>query len=208
MPKIISLDIETTGLVRDYHEVWEVGIVPLDANQEHLHYQFQTTDLEMADPESLQVGGYYERFDWIGDPRFARNMLVDGVYEDEDEETGKKVEKPTGAKALTGAAEACWDIAKRLEGATLLGANVGSFDGPFLETLLRKYGHSPTWTHRSLELGSYAAGAWGAKQPLSTRAIADRLEKHGILNRGVHNAYNDALWNVDAYNFIREGQGA
>lgn len=205
MPKIVSVDIETTGLILDTHEVWEVGVVPLDSGREHLHYQFQPTELETADPQALQVGGFYERFDWIADPRFARDMRVEGVVTEEDEETKQKTEHPSGHKAITGAAEACWKIARELEGATLVGLNVGSFDSPFLASLLRKYGHSPTWSHRSLDLGSFAAGAWGAKASLSGKAVSERLEKSGIENRGVHNAYNDALWNVDAYNFIREG---
>lgn len=204
MPKIVSLDLETTGLLVGTHEVWEVGIVPVDSGREQMHFQFQPMDLETADQQSLQVGEFYTRFDWITDPRLARDMLVDGVVKDEEEQT----ESPSGHKALTGAAESLWRIAKELEGATLLGLNVGSFDAPFLASLMRKYGHSPTWSHRFLDLGSFAAGAWGAKAPLSGKAIADRLEKHGIQNRGVHNAYNDALWNVDAYNFIREGAGA
>lgn len=206
MPKIVSVDLETTGLLSDTHEVWEVGIVPLDSGREHMHYQFHPTDLTVAEPQALQVGGFYERYDWIGDPRYARDMLVEGIVVEEDEETEKKSEKPSGHKAVMGAGEATWKIAKELEGATLLGLNVGSFDAPFLAALLRRYGHSPTWGHRYLDLGSFAAGAWGAKQPLSGRAIADRLEKHGIENRGAHNAYNDALWSLDAYNYIR-GEG-
>lgn len=201
MPKIVSVDLETTGLLPDYHEVWEIGIVPLDTGREHMHYQFQPTELEAAESQALQVGGFYERFDWIGDPRLARDMLVEGVIIDEEEGT----EEPSGHKAVTGAGEAAWKIARELEGATLLGLNVGSFDAPFLAALLRKYGHSPTWSYRSLDLGSFAAGAWGAKQPLSGKAISDRLEKRGIENRAIHNAYADALWNADAYNFIREG---
>lgn len=204
MPKIVSLDLETTGLLPDTHEVWEVGIVPLDTGREHIHFQFQPTDLTVSESAALQVGGFYERFDWIGDPRYARDMLVQGVIVEEDEDTGEKTEKPSEHKAVTSAGQALWKIAKELEGATLLGLNVGSFDAPFLAALLRKYGHNPTWGHRYLDLGSFAAGAWGAKQPLSGRAIADRLDKHGIKNRGEHNAYHDALWNVDAYNFIRE----
>lgn len=202
MPKIVSLDLETTGLNIDMHEVWEVGIVPVDTGRDPMHFQFQVTDLINAEVPALKVGKFYERFDWIEDTRLARDMLVDGVIKDEE----AKVETPDFEhKALTGAAESCWRIAKELEGAVLMGLNVGSFDAPFLRKLLNKYGHSPTWNHRYLELGSFAAGAWGAKIPLSGLAIADRLEQHGVENRGVHNAFNDAQWNVDAYNFILEG---
>jgi len=201
MPKIVSLDLETTGLSVERHEVWEIGIVPLDSGRDQMHFQFQPVDLENAEAQALQVNSFYERFDWIGDPRLARDMTVDAVIKDEDEGT----ESPSGHKALTGAAEALWKIAKELEGATLLGLNVGSFDAPFLAAMMRKYGHAPTWSHRSLDLGSFAAGAWGAKAPLSGRAIEDRLEKQGVVNRGAHDAYNDALWNADAYRFILEG---
>lgn len=207
MPKIVSVDLETTGLL-DTHEVWEVGIVPLDSGREPLHYQFQPTELEESEAAALTVGKFYSRFDWIGNPALARDMLVEGVLVEEDEETGKKSEKPSGHKAVTPASEACWKIAKELEGATLLGLNVGSFGAPFLARLLRRYGHNPTWSHRYLDLGSYAAGAWGSKNVLSGRAICDRLEKHGVENREAHNAFADAQWNVDAYNAILEGVGA
>jgi DNA polymerase III epsilon subunit-like protein len=202
MPKIVSVDLETTGLL-DTHEVWEVGIVPTDTGREPLHYQFQPTELEKAEASALVVGRFYERFDWIGDPRLARDMLVQGVIKDEEAGT----ESPSDHKAVTGAAEACWRIAKELEGATLLGLNVGSFDAPFLARLLRKYGHNPTWGHRYLDLGSFAAGAWGAKNTLSGRAITDRLEAHGVENSEAHNALADAVWNVDAYHAILEGAG-
>jgi hypothetical protein len=202
MPKIVSVDVETTGLLADVHEVWEVGIVPLDSGREPLHYQFQPFELEIAEPQALNVGGFYERFEWIGDPRFARDMLVEGVIEDEEEGT----ERPSGQKAVTGAMEACWRIARELEGATILGLNP-HFDSAHLGSLLRKYGHAPTWGHRFLDLGSYAAGAWNAKNVLSDRAIEDRMEAHGIVNEAAHNAYADARWNVDAYQAIREGVG-
>lgn len=208
MPNIVSLDLETTGLVPGVHEVWEVGIVPLNSGRDHIHYQFKPTALEAAEPEALAVGRFYERYEWISDPVFSRNMLINAVIVEEDEDTGDKTESPSDKKAFMMAQESCWEIAKTLEGATLMGLNVGSFDAVFLAELLRKYGHSPTWSHRYLELGSFAAGAWGAKAPLSGKAISDRLEKSGVENRGVHNAYNDALWNVDAYNFIRERTAA
>lgn len=200
MPKIVSVDVETTGLVPGTHEVWEVGIVPVDSGREHLYYQFQPTELETSEATALQVGGFYERFDWIGDPRFARDMLVEGVVKDEEEGT----EEPSGHKAVTLAAEACWKIAKELEGATILGLNP-HFDSMHLRALLQRYGHAKTWGHRFLDLGSFAAGAWGARIPLSGKAVTERMESHGIVNEELHNAYADAKWNVNAYQAILEG---
>lgn len=202
MAKIVSVDVETTGLVPEFHEVWEVALVPLDSGREHMYYQFQPTDLTQSEATALKIGGFYKNFDWIGNPIYARDMLVEGVIKDEEEAT----EKPSGHKAITGAAEACWRMAKELEGATLLGQNV-HFDADHLTALLHKYGHAPTWNHRFLELGSFAAGAWGAKHVLSGAAIAERMEAHGIVNDGLHNAYADAKWNVDAHNAILDGVG-
>lgn len=202
MPKIVSVDVETTGLTPGVHEVWEIGVVPIDSGREHMYYQFQPTDLENSEPTALQVGQFYERFDWIGNPLYARDMLVEGVIKDEEEET----EKPSGHKALTGAAEACWRIAKELEGATILGLNP-HFDANHLGALLRAYGHAPSWKHRFLDLGSFAAGAWGARNVLSGKAVTERMEAHGIVNEAAHNAYADAKWNADAYQAILGGIG-
>lgn len=202
MPKIVSVDVETTGLIPGTHEVWEVGIVPVDSGREHMWYQFQPTELDKSEATALQIGGFYDRFDWIADPRFSRDMLVEGVIKDEDEGT----ESPSGSKAVTGAAEACWKIARELEGAVILGLNP-HFDSMHLRALLQRYGHAKTWGHRFLDLGSYAAGAWGSKIPLSGKAVAERMEAHGIVNDELHNAYADARWNVDAYQAIREGVG-
>lgn len=206
MPKIVSVDVETTGLIPGYHEVWEVALVPVDSGREHLYYQFQPTHLERAEAEALKIGGFYENFDWIADANYARDMLVEGVVKEEDEDTGAVTEKPSGHKALTGGGEACWRIAKELEGATLLGQNV-HFDADHLEILLNKYGHAATWGHRYLDLGSYAAGAFGEKTVLSGRQVSDRMEDHGIVNESLHNAHADARWNVDAYHAILDGVG-
>lgn len=201
--KIVSVDVETTGLIPGQHEVWEIGVVPIDTGREHMYYQFQPLELEESEATALHIGGFYERFDWIGDPRFARDMLVDGIIKDDDEGT----EKPSGHKAVTGAPEACWRIAKELAGATIMGLNP-QFDAAHLKALLNTFGHAPTWGHRHLDLGSYAAGAWGSKNVLSGKAVADRMETYGIVNDAVHNAYADARWNVDAYHAILEGIGS
>lgn len=203
MSKIVSVDVETTGLIAGTHEVWEVGIVPVDSGREHMYFQFQPTELHKAsEPTALQIGGFYERFDWIGDPTYARDMLVEGVIKDEEE-----TEKSSGHKAVTMAPEACWKIAKELEGATIMGLNP-HFDAAHLHALLHRYGHTRTWSHRFLDLGSFAAGAWRARIPLSGKAVAERMEAHGIVNDELHNAYADARWNVAAYEAILGGVGA
>lgn len=184
MSKLVSVDLETTGLDAGEHETWEVGIVPVDPDAQTMHYQFLPENLARAEAGALKVNDFYERFDWFSDPRICRDMLTEST------------ENP-GSFALTGAAEACWLIAKSLQGATIMGLNP-HFDAAFLEALLNRYGHVAMWSHRHLDLGSFAAGAWGAKHDLSGAAIRDRIPQGDDL----HNAYADAQWNVAVYEQI------
>lgn len=184
MTKLVSVDLETTGLNPREHETWEVGIVPADPDAKTMHYQFQPEALGSAEPGALKVNDFYERFDWLGDPRLCRDMLTPSA------EDAEKF-------SVTGAAEACWLIAKELKDATIMGLNP-HFDARFLEVLLRKYGHVPMWHHRHLDLGSFCAGAWGAKHELSGAAIRERIPQED----GLHNAFADAQWNLEVYESI------
>lgn len=185
MNKIVSLDLETTGLDPRIHEVWELGLVPLDESRPPLHYHFPVGKLAVAEPTALSVGRFYERFTWPGlDPETnvpRVTTMVDSLLPGEDH---------------VSAYDACRYIAEALDGATLLVAAAG-FDAAFLAPLLRTYGQAPTWHHRPLDLGSFAGGAWGATKPLSTKAIADRVP-----NADAHNAFADAQWNVAVYRSI------
>jgi hypothetical protein len=190
--KLVSVDLETTGLNPSVHETWEVGIVPVDPDARTMHYQFLPENLAMAEPGALKVNDFYEAFDWFGDPRICRDMLTT-IPEDNDAFDPTHPDR----KAFTGAAEACWLMAKELEGATIMGLNP-HFGAAFLEVLLNRYGHVAMWSHRHLDLGSFAAGAWGAKHDLSGAAIRDRIPQ----DEGLHNAYADAQWNVEVYHSI------
>lgn len=185
MDKIVSLDLETTGLDPRIHEVWEVGVVPLDESRPPLHYHFPVGKLAVADPEALKIGRFYDRFTWPGvdqeNGQMRATTLVDSLMPGEDH---------------IPAYDAARYIAEALDGATLLGAAV-HFDAGFLAPLLRQYGLAPTWHHRFLDLGSFCAGAWGSTKPLATKSIADRIP-----NADAHNAFADAQWNAAVYRSI------
>ena len=57
-PKVF-VDIETTGLDVDRHEVWEVGVILPGGGGARWCLP---VELGNADPEALRIGGYYERF--------------------------------------------------------------------------------------------------------------------------------------------------
>lgn len=57
--KIVWVDVETTGLDPDEHEVWEIGLQVEGAESYHM---FVDVDLTTADPQALEVGGYQDRY--------------------------------------------------------------------------------------------------------------------------------------------------
>lgn len=193
MPRenIVSVDLETTGLIPGTHQTWEVGVVPIDPDADRYHFQFQPYELHLAESQALQINHFYDRFDWIGDSRLARDMLTEGEPDSDGDPH----------KALCSATEAAFMLSKALAGKTIMGLNP-HFDAAHLEVLLNSYGHAATWSHRHLDLGSFAAGAWGAKVPLSGKAVSDRYPQESEL----HNAFADASWNAEVYHHIITGQ--
>lgn len=66
--RTIFLDLETTGLDDERHEVWEIGAIVRtgrdEPDVEHLYHV--PPDLSTADPGALHVGRFYERTQAIG----------------------------------------------------------------------------------------------------------------------------------------------
>lgn len=181
MGRIVSIDIETTGIDPQSHETWEVAVVPLEGIEgrepEPRCYQLPVT-LVGAESEALKVGGYRDRYLDVAPGTAVRRW-------------------PSGAVTVELLHEALLWTHEQLRDATLLGCSV-HFDASFLAELFRRQGYNPApWHHRYLDLGSYAGGAWGAKSALSSRAMADRYP-----NDAAHDAFADALWNVQVYQRI------
>lgn len=179
---LISVDIETTGLDPQRHETWEVAIVPVDAPNSAYCYQLPVS-LAGAEEEALEVGRFRDRY---LNPPAGWCVL---------REPGKRLRDERRLD------QALRDISIDLAGAHLLGCSV-HFDAAFLSALLARHGMAPQpWHHRHLDLGSFAGGAWGAKIPLSGQSMADRYP-----NPDAHDALADALWNVEVYRRIVDGE--
>ena len=144
-PKVF-VDIETTGLDVDRHEIWEVGVI-LERNVGWERRWFLPVDLGKADPEALRIGGFYDRHPW------ASNGHTHTV------------------SSLTSFAKEFEELTR---GATLVGANV-RFDEAFLSKLLKANGACPGWHYRLLDVEAYAAGALGLPDPLGLHSTAKNL---------------------------------
>lgn len=164
MTKLIFADVETTG-IRPFSlpggtgEIWEIGLIIRDLNAEpgergagqdaeyawHLH----PLRLSHADAVALSIGGYYERCE-VADK--APGTATAYHYPDWDAH-----EIPIDSTA----GEVARVLAEMLDGAHLIGANMGSFDAQHLDAFLRDNGQVLTADYHYTDIGSMARG-WGA----------------------------------------------
>lgn len=66
MTKLLHLDIETTGLDPEIHDVWEIAVIVIDDNGVNDYVWKVRPDLKHADPNALKIGGYYDRARFTG----------------------------------------------------------------------------------------------------------------------------------------------
>ncbi|MFJ9633712.1 hypothetical protein ACIRU8_39070 [Streptomyces sp. NPDC101175] len=192
---LASADLETTGLDPARHDAWEIAIVHRGIDGVVSEYLWQKRPSEQAlleaEPEALRISRYHER------------MVV-----------------PKGAEALdmiTGRTLTLGELFKEvhglLDGAILIGSNVGAFDADFLRRML---GAAP-WHYRPVCAATLAAGflysAEPSVMPGETRAFSTgAVSKHmGVLQPGPderHTALPDARWAFDLYNTVCSSPGA
>lgn len=66
--KLCTVDVETSGLEVDQHEIWELAVI----NGETEYHQFLQIDLAKASPDALRMNGYYERHPAVVSPESWR----------------------------------------------------------------------------------------------------------------------------------------
>lgn len=129
--KIAFIDIETTGLDPDRHDVWDIGLVlaedHTDLDNVYRMQWYVRPDLGAADPGALRVNRYYQRTKGFTRDNWSAPSSV----------------------ATT--------LARLTEGAYMAGMNV-DFDVDFLEKFLRKHDACPAWEYKPIELESMMLG--------------------------------------------------
>lgn len=182
MSSLAHIDIETTGLDADRHEIWEVGLVLEDTEatvpvSEH-HWFVPVHHLGTADPTALGIGGFYERH----------------PAGDNESDTGKGATYPLSFarqfEALT-------------RGATLVGANV-RFDERFLDKYLKEHGAVPGWYFRLCDVEALGQGKLRLPLPMGLAKTAAQLEVPNTYE--AHTALDDAKLSRDVYWTIVEGK--
>lgn len=172
MRDLAFLDVETTGLDPQRHELLEVAAYivgnPRSASPRRfdvVHFSLGI-DEARANPDALKINRYYQRYE---DLRLSRMPRL----------------------------SAAKHVAASLKGVTVVGNNV-AFDLAFLSAFLGEHGHDPRpWHYSTLDLKAYVAGRAGMPYPASTATIA---EVAGVpLPDDAHTALADAQWNYDVY---------
>lgn len=150
---IVAVDTETTGLHWS-REAWEIGMVKRWPSGDTTdHRWLLEVDLRRADPQALELGGFYERH--------PRGIVLS---------TG--VRPPFGVDGGQRAAE---QIARWTHGATIIGAQPW-FDAHVLANLLHRHEIQPAWHHRMVDVESLTAGHLG----LPPVSLVDSAQSLGV----------------------------
>ena len=132
MTGVCFCDTETTALDRDILQVWEVALITEAEGEQVWHLP---VDLSRADPKSLEMNGFTERYNDWDTPANERPFML---------------------------WEFAREFALYTRGLTLVGANP-AFDERALWKLLRDNGECPLWHYRTICVETLAAGYLRAK---------------------------------------------
>lgn len=163
------IDVETTGLSRDNHEIIELGLVLARMKDgvlgvvDELDIKIHPKHIETAEPQALRVNGYNEA-DWL----FATSL-----------EEAMKV------------------FAEKTKGAIFVAHNI-TFDYGFIEKAFEKTGVVNEMHYHKLDTISLAFGILHTNDDIGKLSLRVLCEKYGIENKKAHSAFADsyALYEV------------
>ncbi|MFD5709542.1 hypothetical protein ACFWHW_03955 [Streptomyces pharetrae] len=206
MASIAFVDTETTHLDAEIGEVWEVAVILRETDDNtptDTEYVWQIRpNLATADPESLKIGRYLERFVVPPHAEAAWTGYDQGPV------------LPMMRKEVVAA------VMDVLRGAVLVGSNPG-FDDRFLRKLLGP--GSAQWHYRPVDVATLVAGsrfglasairAFGGKPsetdvptfPFSSRAMSRFAGVEPPGDGVAHTALGDARWVRDVFDAVTGG---
>ena len=140
------IDTETVSLKPGPATIWELAVIqrtPSGDSENLWHFRPRLAD---ADPQSLRVGGYYQRCKLRG----QSEGLVQRIPCLSDEPSDEKFD-------VAWAPGLAAELAMMLDGAHLVAQNP-AFDAGHLDAWLRAYGQCPAWDYHLTDIGSLAQG--------------------------------------------------
>jgi DNA polymerase III epsilon subunit-like protein len=198
------IDTETTHLDPRHGDAWEIAVIRRREDGVDAEYVWQVRpDLANADPESLAIGKFHERFA-VPDDWDAIEFI------------------PSGPPMRSTLPEMLFDLQEALSGAVLVGSNPG-FDVAFLSKLLWASDRKLPWHYRPIDIaalaagyrfGQAASGAYGGDfafpsdlpaQPFSSRKLSKAVGVEPPGDGVAHTALGDARWARDVYDAVTGG---
>ena len=164
------IDIETTGLDRDKHEIIELGVVIARLKDgvlevtDQLDLKIHPKRIEDADAVALRINGYNEA-DWLF-----------GVSIEDALKTF--VEKTAGAVFV---------------------AHNNTFDYGFIESNLKRYGIESKMHFHKLDTISIAFGVLHNNDDIGKLSLRALCEKYEIENKKSHSAFADAYATYEVF---------
>ncbi len=167
------IDIETTGLLLNKHEIIEIGCVlvsqsssgsPKFKKLEEFEIKVKPEDIKSADPVALKINGYNEA-DW------------------KDSVTLK---------------EAMETLSQKTDRAMMVGHNV-SFDWAFLEKAFEKTGVKNNMHHRKLDTISIAFAKLYNIDTVDKLSLKFLCEHFDVHNKKAHTALSDTVATFEVF---------
>ncbi len=161
--RIAFVDIETTGLDRDEHEIIELAVVVAEMKDgkfvvvDQLDLKVQPKNIEKAEPQALRINGYNEA-DWL----FAISLE-----------------------------DAMREFAIKTDGAIFSAHNI-TFDYGFIERAFKTSGAENKMHFHKLDTISLAFGILHTNDDIGKLSLRALCEKYGIENKKAHSAFADA----------------
>lgn len=161
MSTLTFLDLETTGLDSDRHEIWEIGLIHRDhTGHPDAEYRWEIhPSLTTADPMALKISRYYQRAELAHYPVGTVACLQAPHLNDDDPIKGIPPEELASV------------LASLLDGTHMVGS-VPDFDARFLRRFLARYGQCFTAHYHLIDVEALAVGYLHGV----TRCAVDQLD--------------------------------
>lgn len=172
--RLCFVDVETTGLDVERHEVWELAVI----NGESELHRFLPITPALADPNALRMNHYYEHHPAHGGRDFGGGSWV-GLDPQ----------------------EIAQEVARLTAGAHLAGVNP-AFDAAFLGALLRRYDAVPAWQYHLIDVLPLIAGRCQVRPPWRSNELSERLGIPPPDEAQRHTALGDARWAQTIYEAV------
>jgi ribonuclease T len=164
------IDIETTGLDRDIHEIIELAAVITKMKDgelvvvDQVDFKIQPKHIENAEPQALRINGYNPA-DWL----FAVSLE-----------------------------DAMKEFAKKTDNAVFVAHNI-TFDYGFVEKAFKTTGIEDKMHFYKLDTLSLAFGILHTNDDPSKLALRVLAAKYGVENKKAHSAFADAYATYEVF---------